>query len=100
VVATADGRVSRYLFGIEYAPKDLRLALVDSGQGKLGGLVDQALLFCYQYNPHSGRYSAAILNVLKAAAALTVLALGGFILTLRRRERAEQRRRAAPLPTP
>jgi protein SCO1/2 len=88
VIATSDGRVSRYLFGIEYAPKDLRLALVESGDGKIGGLVDQALLFCYQYNPHAGRYSAAIMNVIQAAAVLTVLALGGFIFFMRRREKA------------
>jgi protein SCO1/2 len=86
VIATGGGRVSRYLFGIEYAPKDLRLALVESGDGKIGGLVDQALLFCYQYNPHSGRYSAAIMNVVRIAAVLTVLALGGFIFVMRRRE--------------
>jgi protein SCO1/2 len=91
VIATSDGRVSRYLFGIEYAPKDLRLALVESGNGQIGGLVDQALLFCYQYNPHAGRYSAAIMNVIQAAAVLTVLALGGFIVIMRRRERAETR---------
>ena len=88
VVATRDGRVSRYLFGIEYAPKDLRLALVESGDGKIGGLVDQALLFCYQYNPHTGRYSAAIIGVIQVAAVLTLLALGGFIFVMRRRERA------------
>jgi protein SCO1/2 len=88
VIATTDGRVSRYLFGIEYAPKDLRLSLVESGDGKIGGLVDQALLFCYQYNPHTGRYSTAILGVIQVAAILTVLALGGFIFVMRRREKA------------
>jgi len=88
VIATTDGRVSRYLFGIEYAPKDLRLALVESGDGKIGGLVDQALLFCYQYNPHTGRYSATILGVIQIAAILTVLGLGGFIFVMRRREKA------------
>jgi protein SCO1 len=91
VVATADGRVSRYLFGIEYAPKDLRLALVESGEGKIGGLVDQALLFCYQYNPHTGRYSAAIIGVIQAAAVITLLALGSFIFVMRRREKAAAR---------
>jgi protein SCO1 len=88
VILTRDGRVSRYLFGIEYAPKDLRLALVESGDGKIGGLVDQALLFCYQYNPHTGRYSTTILGVIQVAAILTVLGLGGFIFVSRRREKA------------
>jgi len=91
VVATTDGRVSRYLFGIEYSPKDLRFALIESGDGKIGGLVDQALLFCYQYNPHTGRYSAAIMGVIQVAAVLTMLALGGFILVMRRREKAAAR---------
>jgi len=91
VVATADGRVSRYLFGIEYAPKDLRLALVESGEGKVGGLIDQALLFCYQYNPHNGRYSAAIIGVVQIAAVLTLLGLSGFIFLMRRREKAAAR---------
>jgi protein SCO1/2 len=88
VILTPEGRVSRYLFGIEYAPKDLRLALVESGDGKIGGLVDQALLFCYQYNPHTGRYSTTILGVIQVAAILTVLGLGGFIFVSRRREKA------------
>jgi len=96
VIATSDGRVSRYLFGIEYAPKDLRLALVESGNGKIGGLVDQALLFCYQYNPHTGRYSTAVMNVVQAAAVLTLLALGGFIFIMRRREKAEGARSPEP----
>ena len=91
MIATADGRVSRYLFGIEYAPKDLRLALVESGEGKVGGLVDQALLFCYQYNPHTGRYSSTIIGAIQIAAALTVLALGGFIFLMWRREKAAAR---------
>jgi protein SCO1/2 len=91
LVATTDGRVSRYLFGIEYSPKDLRFALVESGEGKIGGLVDQALLFCYQYNPHTGRYSAAIMGVIQVAAVLTLLVLGGFIFVMRRREKAAAR---------
>jgi protein SCO1/2 len=94
VVSTADGRVSRYLFGIEYSPKDLRFALMESGDGKIGGLVDQALLFCYQYNPHTGRYSAAIIGVIQVAAVLTVLALGVFISVMMRREKARARLRA------
>ena len=88
LVLTPEGRISRYLFGIEYSPKDLRLALVESGEGKIGGLVDDFLLFCYQYNPLTGRYSASILNVVRVLAVLTVLALSGFVLPMLRRERA------------
>jgi len=88
VVLTPAGTIARYMFGIEYAPRDLRLALVESGEGKIGGPVDDFLLFCYQYNPLTGRYSARILGVVRLLGILTVLALGGFIVSMRRRERA------------
>jgi protein SCO1 len=91
LVLTPQGKISRYLFGIEYAPKDLRLALVESGEGKVGGPVDDFLLFCYQYNPLTGRYSASILNLVRSLAILTVLALGGFVYSMWRKERAARR---------
>jgi protein SCO1/2 len=94
LVATPQGRVSHYLFGVEYSPKDLRLALVDSAGGKIGNAVDQVLLYCYQYDPKAGRYSASILNILRLAAVATVVALGGFILTTTRKRRG----RGAPRP--
>jgi protein SCO1 len=87
VVATAQGDISRYLFGIEYAPKDLRLALVESAAGKIGGPIDRALLYCFEYDPARGRYGASILNLVRLAGLFTVLALGGLIFTLWRRER-------------
>lgn len=91
VVVTPEGRISHYLFGVEYSPKDLRLALVDAAGGKIGNTVDQVLLYCYQYNPETGRYSASILNLVRIGAGLTVVALGGFILstTMRRRGRGQ-----------
>ena len=55
---TADGRLARYLYGVEYAPKDLRLALVEASQGRIGSPVDRLLLYCYQYDPAAGRYGA------------------------------------------
>jgi len=86
LVLTPEGRIARYLFGIEYAPKDLRLALVEAGAGRVGTPFDQVLLYCFKYDPHRGRYSAQILNLVRLGAGLTVLALGALILTLRRRE--------------
>jgi protein SCO1 len=91
LVLTPQGTIARYLFGIEYSPKDLRLALVESGEGKVGGPVDDFLLFCYQYNPLTGRYSASILNLVRALAILTVLGLGGFVYAMWRRERTVAR---------
>ena len=87
LVATPDGKIANYLFGVEYSPKDLRLALVDAAGGKIGNAVDQVLLYCYQYNPKTGRYSTSILNVVRLGGLLTVAALGGFILTTTRRRR-------------
>jgi protein SCO1/2 len=88
VVATPDGTVSHYLFGVEYSPKDLRLALVDSAQGRLGNPVDQFLLYCYQYDPSTGRYSASILNLVRLGGLLTIVGMVALILTMSRRARA------------
>jgi protein SCO1 len=85
LVATPDGRIAKYLFGVEYSPKDLRLALVDAAGGKIGNAVDQVLLLCYQYDPKSGRYSASILSLVRLGGLVTVIALGAFMLTAGRR---------------
>jgi protein SCO1/2 len=79
VVATPDGRVSRYLFGVEYAPRDLRLALVEASAGKLGSIVDRLLLFCYAYDPSAGAYSLAVLRTVRIAGLLTVVLLAAFV---------------------
>ena len=88
VVLTPEGRITRYLYGIEYAPKDLRLSLVEASERKIGTPVDQAMLFCYQYNPTTGRYGLLTMRLIRGGAILTVLALGGFIFTMRRKEQA------------
>jgi protein SCO1/2 len=88
-VLTPTGRVSRYLFGIEFAPKDLRLAMVEASNNKIGTALDQALLFCYHYDPENGRYGVAIMNILRLAGLATVGALGAFILLTLRRERRQ-----------
>lgn len=88
VVLTPEGRISRYLYGIEYAPKDLKLALMESSSEKIGTAVDQAILYCYRYDPMTGRYSASIMRIMRAGAMLTVLALVGYIVFSLRRERA------------
>lgn len=95
MVTTAEGRMSRYLYGVEFAPRDLKLALVEASTGQIGSAVDQALLFCYHYDPQTGRYGFAIMNVMRVAGALTVLALGAWIVSSLRRER-RQARPAAP----
>jgi protein SCO1/2 len=86
VVVTPSGKVARYFFGIEYAPRDLRLALVEASQNKIGTLADAVMLFCYQYDPEKGRYSAAALNLIRLGAVLTVLSIASFIFLARRHE--------------
>jgi len=86
MVATPAGRLSRYFYGIEYPPKDLRLALIESSEGKLGSVVDQVVLYCYHYDPATGRYGAVVMNMLRLGGALTLLLLGGFLAIAWRRE--------------
>jgi protein SCO1/2 len=83
---TPDGRLSRYFYGVEYSPKELRLALVESGAGKVGSLVDELLLYCFQYDPESGRYGAIVLNMIRLGGLLTLGLIAGFILLTRRRD--------------
>jgi protein SCO1/2 len=86
-VLTPQGKVSRYFYGIEYAPRDLRLSLVEASANKIGSPVDQLLLFCYQYDATTGIYTVAIMNVLRLAGVGTVLALSGIVFCTIRRER-------------
>jgi len=86
LVVTPDGRLSRYFYGVEYSPKELRLALVESGQGRIGSAIDELLLYCFHYDPESGRYGLVVMNLVRLGGVLTVLFMGGFILLMRRRE--------------
>jgi protein SCO1/2 len=83
MVATPQGKLSHYFYGIDYAPKDLRLAFVEASEGKIGSPVDSLLLFCYHYDPASGRF-APVMGVLRAAGVLTVFGVIGLLLYLRR----------------
>lgn len=87
VIATADGKVSRYLFGIDYGPRDLRLAVLDASEEKIGSPLAKALLYCYHYDLSTGRYSLAIMRIVQLAGAATVLSLGTLIVVWTRRER-------------
>ena len=89
VVATPDGTLSRYFLGIEYSPRDLKFALMESSEGRVGSLVDQVLLYCYHYDPATGTYGLVVMNTVRLGGAITVLALMGFVVvTLRRESRA------------
>jgi protein SCO1 len=89
LVATPEGRLSRYFYGVEYSPKELRLALVESGEGRIGSAIDELLLYCFHYDPESGRYGLVVMNLVRLGGALTVIGIAGYILVMRRRERRE-----------
>jgi protein SCO1/2 len=85
MIATPDGKIAQYYYGVEYPPKDLRLGLVEAGKGKIGNVVDQLLLYCYHYDPEQGKYSATILRLLRLAGIATMLSLGTLIFVMIRR---------------
>jgi hypothetical protein len=89
---TPQGRIAKYFFGIEYPTKDLRLALIEASEEKIGNVVDQLLLLCYHYDPKAGRYTVAVRNLVRGGAALTLVALVGFVTIMLRRERASAKR--------
>jgi protein SCO1/2 len=88
MVLTPQGRISRYFYGVDFPPKDLRMGLVEASQGKIGNAVDAVLLYCYHYNPETGKYGAMVANILRLAAAATILLLGGLIFILWRLDRS------------
>ena len=91
MVVTPDGRLSRYFYGIDYGPRDVRLALLEAGDSRIGSLADQVFLYCFHYDPKSARYSFAIMRVVRGAGLLTVVAIGAAVLIMRRRDREKRR---------
>jgi protein SCO1/2 len=87
MLLTPQGKLARYFYGVEYAPRDVRLGLIEAAANRIGSPIDQLLLFCYHYDPKSGTYSLVILNVLRMAGLATVLLLGAFIGVMFRRDR-------------
>lgn len=86
VVLTPQGRVARYLYGIEFPPRDLRLALVEAADNRIGSVVDQLLLFCYHYDPTTGKYTPLVMNGIRLAGLVTVATLGLLLVGQVRRE--------------
>jgi protein SCO1/2 len=91
MVLTPDGRVSRYLPGIQFKPRDIRLALTEASQGKIGGVSEQLLLLCYHYDPATGKYGKSAMAFVRAGGIATVLGLAGFIFVMIRGERKDGR---------
>jgi protein SCO1/2 len=82
MVLTPEGKIAQYYYGVEYAPKDLRLGLVQASNNQIGNVVDQVLLYCYHYDPATGKYGAMVARVLRLSALATILILGGMLLIL------------------
>jgi protein SCO1/2 len=87
IVATPQGKISRYLYGFEYKARDVRLALVEASANKIGTASDQLLLLCYHYDPATGKYSRSAMNLVRAGGIATVLSLASFIIIMLRKER-------------
>jgi protein SCO1/2 len=94
VVLAPDGKVMRYLYGIEFAPRTLQLSLAEASRGQTASSLDRILLYCFHYDAAAGRYGPAAMNLMKAGGALTVFVVAGLILSQRIRERRVVRRRS------
>ena len=97
VALTPDGRLARYLYGVEYAPKDLQLALHEASAGKIGSVAERLLLLCFHYDAALGKYTIATQRILRVGATLTVIALFGSIVWMLRREHRLKRAAAGGL---
>jgi protein SCO1/2 len=94
MIVTPQGKLAQYYYGVEYSPKDLRLGLIEASRNKIGNLVDQIQLYCFHYDPKSGRYGATITSLLRLGGAATVLLLGGLLIVMYRREPHDSRKGA------
>jgi len=92
MIATPEGRLSRYFYGVEYAPRDVRLGLVEASQNKIGNPVDQILLFCFHYDPSTGKYGAIVMNIVRLTGLAFVLVCGAFLAIVLRRDVRRSRR--------
>jgi len=81
MVVTPDGKLSRYFYGIDYSPKDVKFGLMESDDKKIGAVADQLLLYCYHYDPSTGKYGFQVLSAMRLAAIATILGMGamGFV---------------------
>jgi protein SCO1/2 len=91
-VLTPEGKISKYFYGVDYSARDLRFGLIEASNNKIGTPVDQILLFCYHFDPHSAKYTPVALGILRLAGAATLFMLGGFVVIMLRRESRQKGR--------
>jgi protein SCO1/2 len=92
MILTPEGKIARYFYGVEYEPKDLKLGLIEASHNTIGTPVDQVLLFCYHYDPTTGKYGAAVLNLLRVVAGAVLALLAGGLIFLWKRDLGPRRR--------
>ena len=85
MLLTPEGKLARYFYGIEYPSRDMRLGLVEASQNKIGTPVDALMLYCYHYDPATGKYGAVVMNIMRAAGVITIGLIAGMLLILRKR---------------
>ena len=95
MVTTPHGKLSRYYYGVEYAPRDLRFGLMESSANKIGSPADQLLLYCYHYDPATGKYGAPIMRVMRVAGVITLLGILAMIFLLKGRNAAVAKQKTA-----
>lgn len=91
MVISPQGTISHYFFGIEYPSEDIRLALIESSENKLGNVFDQVMLYCFNYDPEQGKYGIVIMNSMRVAGLVTLLAMGSFMIIMFKRDRKNRR---------
>jgi protein SCO1/2 len=99
VISTAKGRLSRYFYGIDFPPKDIQFGLIESSAGTIGSPIARLLLFCYHYDPTTGKYSLAIVTLIRVIGTTTALLLAAYVVLMLRRDRLRGRRAAVFLAT-
>ena len=87
MIATPDGKISRYLYGIDYAPKDLKFAVMESAEARVGSPVEQLMLYCYHYDPSTGKYGLSVLRVMRIGGVATLLGIGVMLFVFWRRNK-------------
>ena len=90
VLVTPRGKVAQYYYGVEFSARDMRLGIIQASENKIGTLADQVLLYCYHYDPRTGKYGAVVANIIRLAGVATIVVLGGFLIVMFRRDRTEQ----------
>lgn len=86
ILITPEGKIAQYYYGIEYSPKDMRLGIIEASQEKIGSVMDQVILYCFHYDPSTGRYGATAMSAMRISGVITVILLCGFIFISLRRE--------------